>query len=305
MTHIKLFRNVLTSTIQKQNWPGSKDDHETFASKTGVLIFAGLLIACSFAVGCSSDKPKTTSATNSPQIAPSAPPIATNVPVAAPLAETPAKPTRKRVVRKAPVTVKYEDEVSGISFRYPRRYVLKTGEDAEQLASSSTIPMNFVQPGGALMAAVTIPPAAFPKSDLLSAAFGVSVNRTMTAEQCAQFSTVQTGSASEKNTNPNSESAPKLILGDLELQSADSESNTSARKETTKYYHVFENGGCYEFALDVATTGAEPDEGEKAIDRVEVFNRLEKILATVKINPVEPSAQTTGSAATAAVAPAQ
>jgi hypothetical protein len=68
--------------------------------------------------------------------------------------------------------------------------------------------------------------------------------------------------------------------------------NAESRKEESKYYHVFENGACYEFALKVATTGSEPDEGGKAIDRDEVFKRLEKILATVKINPVEVEKQT-------------
>lgn len=304
MTHINLFRNLTTLTIPGVDSRGSKDDHDPFTRKTGIVIFAGLLIACSIAVGCTSDKSKPENSTTSPQIAQSAPPAAMSAPVPAPVAEIP-KPVHKRVVHKAPVTVEYEDGTSGISFRYPRRYVLKTGEDAEQLASSSAVPMNFVQPGGAQVAIVMIPGRAYPKSDLIAAMFDVNVNRGITAEQCAQFSTVQTGSASQKNTDLTSESAPKWIMNHLELQSAESERDTGGRKETMKYYHVFENGGCYEFALDVATAGAESDEGGKVIDRDEVFNRLEKILSTVKISPVELSNQTSGTSVSAAGAPAQ
>lgn len=304
MTHINLFRSVMTLRIPKVDSHGSKDDHEPFTSKSGILIFAGLLIACSFAVGCSNDKSKPANSTALPQIAQAAPPAAMNAPVSAPVTEIP-KPVHKRVVRKAPVTVKYEDGISGVSFHYPRKFVLKTSEDAQKDNSTSPLPMNFVQPGGAQVAAVMIPGTAYPKSDLVSAIFDVSVNKTITSEQCAQFSTVQTGSASQKNADPTSEPPPKLILGDLELQSSESESNTGSRKETTKYYHVFENGGCYEFALDVATSGAEPDEGQKAVDRDEVFKRLEKILSTVKINPVEQSNQTASSSATAATTPSQ
>ena len=303
MTHINLLRNVATLTTSKLYSPGSNHDYETLAGKSGILIFAGLLIACSFAVGCSNDKSKPSNSNASPQIAQSAPPAAVTASAPAPVTEAPAKPVHKRVVHKAPVTVNYEDGTSGLSFHYPRKYALKTGENAEEVASSSAAPMNFVQPGGARMAAVIIPATAYPKSDLISAIFDVSVNKTITAEQCAQFSTVQT--SSQKNTDPSSEPVPKPLLGDLELQSAESESNTGARKETTKYYHVFENGGCFEFALDVATTGMEPDEGGKAIDRDEVFNRLEKILNTVKISPIEQSSQTAGTSATAATAPAQ
>ena len=58
-----------------------------------------------------------------------------------------AKPVHKKVVRKAPVTVTYADKTSGVSFQYPRKYSLKTGDAANQLISSDPVPMNFVQPG--------------------------------------------------------------------------------------------------------------------------------------------------------------
>ena len=43
-----------------------------------------------------------------------------------------AKPVHKKTVRKAAPTVTYDDKTSGVSFQYPRRYSLKTGEAADK-----------------------------------------------------------------------------------------------------------------------------------------------------------------------------
>ena len=157
--------------------------------------------------------------------------------------------------------------------------------------------MDFVQPGGVALAAVTIPEGAYPKSDLASALFDVSVNRSLTSEQCGEFSDPQAtpetpvDAAAQPAVQPLTPSKPsklsKLMIGDMELQSAETLAGVGTAKQTSKYYHVFENGACYEFALKVATTGAETDEGGKHVDRDEVFTRLGRILATVKINPVK------------------
>ncbi len=86
------------------------------------------------------------------------------------------------------------------------------------------------------------------------------------------------------------------MIGDMELQSAESnisgEMGNGTREEASKYYHVFQNGSCYEFALKVATiapsSSPATESTTKPVNRDEVFQRLEKILATVKIktNPV-------------------
>jgi hypothetical protein len=176
----------------------------------------------------------------------------------------------------------YADKTSGVSFKYPRKYILKTGDAADELVSSDPVPMDFVQPGGFAVAAVTLPESAYPNGDLATAFFNVSFNKSLTAEQCGEFSEAKPGA-------PPDAAAPvaqpsKLIIGDMELASSESLASQGTREEASKYYHVFENGACYEFALRVATTGVETD-GGKHVDPDEVFQRLEKILATVKINP--------------------
>jgi len=293
MNRINLFRNlsVRTNTFRSTTFPGNPATLDSvtwgktnFDKTTSTLVFAGLLIVCSVAVGCSSDKPKTESSTQVAMNQPM-PPITTNpasTPTA-PVPETAAKPTHKKVVRKVPATLTYADKTSGVSFQYPRKYSLETGDAANELVSSDPTPMDFVQPGGTAVAAVKLPTSVYPNGDLAAAFFNVSVNKALTAEQCGEFSEAKPAAPADATT-PATAPPSKLMIGDMELQSLETVASQGTREEASKYYHVFENGVCYEFALKVATTGVEAD-GGKHVDNKEVFQRLEKILATVKINP--------------------
>src|SRR5580658_6595537 len=155
MTRINLFR---TATVQntpampvsvawgKINRGTTNWGKTNFDKNTSTLVFAGLLIVCSLAVGCSSEKPKPESSTNQPAMTQPTPPIATS-PTAVPTTpalEAAAKPVHKKIVRKVPATVTYADKPSGISFQYPRKYSLKTGDAANELVSSDSVPMDFV-----------------------------------------------------------------------------------------------------------------------------------------------------------------
>jgi hypothetical protein len=308
MNRINLFRNLSVKTKAFRTTPATLDSvtwgKTNFDETTSTLVFAALLIVCSIAVGCSSDKPKDLSSANQSATQPT---VATPATVpAAPVLQAAAKPVHKKVVRKAPVTVAYADKTSGVSFQYPRKYTLKTGDAADQLVSSDPMPMDFVQPGGVAVAAVAVPETAYPKSDLALAFFKVSVNKTLTTEQCGEFSEAKPATPAD-NTAPVTTQASKLMIGDMELQSSETVASQGTREEASKYYHVFENGACYEFALKVATTGVET-EGGKPVDRKEVFQRLESILATVKISPateVTDSVPVTPSAPAVATVPAQ
>ena len=184
---------------------------------------------------------------------------------ATPALQAAAKPVQKKIVRKVPATVTYADKTSGVSFQYPRKYALKTGDAANELVSSDPVPMDFVQPGGVALAAVAVPESAYPNSDLASAYFNVSVNKALTAEQCGEFAVPQASPATP--ADPRGTCRPtqtsKLMVGDMELQSAESLTSQGTREEASKYYHVFENGACYEFALKVATTDVRPRAANK------------------------------------------
>jgi hypothetical protein len=297
----------------------------TWGKNTGALVFAAVLLACSVTAGCSSDKPKSVSS-NIQMPVPQAP--SSTEPISTPAMQAATKPAPKKVVHKKPATVNYSDKTYGVTFEYPRRYAIETGEAATDLLTSSPLPMNFVQPGGVALAAVELPETSFVNTDFSSAFFDVSVHKNLTADQCSQFAVPQpkvvipaatTESASAQAapiqatkaeetttaptqttpaapapaesaviTNAQSQSEPqgsKLMLGDLELRGTEAVAGEGTRQSDSKYFHVFQNGACYEFALNVTTVASEQGL-TKHVDRDKVFGRLEQILSTVRINTV-------------------
>ena len=107
-------------------------------------------------------------------------------------------------------------------------------------------------------------------------------------------------STDRPSTDPASNS--KLMLGDLELRATEAVSGEGTRQSDSKYFHVFQNGSCYEFALNV-TTDASEEGVVKHVDRDKVFNRLEQILSTVKIDAVKTNPVTTSEVTTEAPTP--
>lgn len=320
MTRINVFR----TSAETRSLTGI-EQVKTWGKNAGTLIFAAVLIVCSVTVGCSSDKPK---------------PVASNyqIPVTqpeSPISPTPAaavvpapKPASKKIVHKKPATVNYTDKTYGVTFEYPRRYAIETGTAATELLASNPMPMNFVQPGGLALAAVELPETSFANTDFSSAFFNVSINKSITADQCTEFAvpqpkvatptpssasastaaSVPTTQPSSSESQPASKSAsnsPTLMLGDLELRATEAVSGEGTRQSDSKYFHAFQNGACYEFALNITTVASE-DGVMKHVNRDKVFDRLEKILATVKINPIAaPEVTAEAPAQTPTVTPAQ
>jgi hypothetical protein len=336
MTRINAVRNI-AATRNSVAWGKQAT---TWGKNTGALIFAAVLIVCSLTVGCSSDKDKPKPVANNIQTpAPSTPSAMTPTP--APVVQATAKPTPKKVVQKKPATVNYADKTYGVTFEYPRRYAIETGDAAADLLASNPMAMNFIQPGGVALAAVELPETGFANTDFSSAFFDVSVHRNLSADQCTEFavpqpkgaavasstesaaSSVATSSVTSTATSAMSpaaastdsvstpvQAAPatpnsKLMLGDLELRATEAVSGEGTRQSDSKYFHVYQNGSCYEFALNV-TTDASADGLVKHVDRDKVFSRLEQILSTVKINSaVAPEATAETTAPTPAATPAQ
>ena len=294
----------------------------TWGKNASALVFAAVLIICSVTVGCSSDKPKPVSSSNQIPVTQPQPQMQA---VPAPVMQAESKPVPKKpVVRKKPATVNYTDKTYGVTFEYPRRYAIETGNAAADLLMSNPLPMNFVQPGGIALAAVELPETRFVNTDFSSAFFNVSVHQGITADQCSEFAVPQSKPVAKSETAaPSTEvvktevakqdAAPaaksdtqsvastdqpkpstseptsnsKLMLGDMELRATEAVSGEGTRQSDSKYFHVYQNGSCYEFALNV-TTDASAEGLVKHVDRDKVFNRLEQILSTVKINPITP-----------------
>lgn len=240
-----------------------------FNGKLGKAVISGLLVSSMLAVGCSKEKSKATSENqNSGSQMALSQPVAPN-----PVTATPA-PAPKKVVKKRPSTVRFADQNYGLSFRYPRKYSVKGADETDSTA------MNFVQIGGLTDVAVELPKDSYPETDFAAASFRVNVNKNVSEAECGQF-------AFPLSLNPDKDPVQvnQVAIGGLDMQEVEDISGDDTKQEDTKYYHLFQNGACYEFALGLSTASDGGEDGVNQVDRGRVFQKLETILATVKIKP--------------------
>lgn len=189
----------------------------------------------------------------------------------------------KKTAKKRPANVTYSDPNSGVSFLYPRKFGLSTGNEAlPQFALLGDAVMNFVQPGGVAIATVEAPAGSYPGTDFASAFFNVNVNRNLSEQECGHFAFVDS-----HNVNGAPVDAEKVKIGSTDMETTSNFSASAMTQTETQYYHRYTNGACYEYVLSLGTAGYGVKDGAKPVSRDEVFAKLEKILATVKINPVE------------------
>jgi hypothetical protein len=218
-------------------------------------------------------------------------------------ASTPAAPVNpvpapvKKISKKRPAAiVSYRDPDSGISFRYPRRYRLASGDKSQpRLNGADPVAMNFVLPGGTPVATVAMPAASFPHSDFDSAFFHVNVNRSLSEQECSHFAFVDT-----RNADGEPIEAEKVKVGASDMEKTSDFNASIEQQAETEYYHRYENGACYEFVLGLGTAGYGAKDGVESVNRDEVFARLGKILASVRIEAVEQKQSATAQVVTGA-----
>lgn len=241
-------------------------------------VSVALLIAAFFvAVGCSK---KSSQSNAKPETQNPSMTAYNGVPSAPAVNPIPVTPTAKKSARKRPVNVTYSDKENGISFRYPRKYTLKSGKELQKdLAGLGPIGMSFVQPGGKPLVAVEMPEGSYPDTDFRSAYFDVSANGKLTADQCSQFSVANTSAVDGNNIEPT-----RVNIGDAQFDVVEDFTGQVMKQSDAKYYHTYQDGVCYEVALGLGTSGAGIDDQLTPVDRENVFHKLERILATVKIS---------------------
>ena len=249
--------------------------HELKAREYTLLISA-LLISTLAAVGCSKEKSKPagtissgTASLNQVALPVTAAPVVAAHPVT-------QKPVPKKAVRKHASMVTYKDDTYGLSFGYPRKYTLKNGEDLKPV--SGTLETNFVKDGGVAAVLVEMPENSYPGTDLTSASLQINVNKSLSADECSQFAVPQPKADDKDAVQPS-----KVKLGDMDLIEVENITGASTKQADTKYFHYFENNACYEFAVGINTEWDGTEDGVGLVDREDVFHRLEKIVAGVKI----------------------
>lgn len=240
---------------------------------TVFLVLVGTLIGLS---GCAktkttNEKAATSSSTNNQ--------AAVTMPPSTAVAEKPAVTARKKPVVRRAHTMAYSNSVYGVSFRFPGEFNLTTSGQEDQTSTlPEAVPANFVQPGGVTLATIELP------SGSSTSFFSVSANKTLTYMQCQQFAVPDPNDiAANSPVDSNDVSIPsKASVHAVEFSKVEN----ATEQEDVKYYHHFEpnrdgsSGTCYEFAMGVEQSRV----SSKSLDYSDAFDKLDRILATVKIN---------------------
>ena len=266
------------------------------SGKAVIAPFAALLITA-FALGsagCGKSKNNNQSANQSQPVtqsvsnqnlaetAPSTIPVAVNQP------DSGKKTSVKGPVRRASVRT-FKDSDSGISFLYPRKAVLKAGEHAEKDSTSQNrLPMSYIAPGGSTLASVEL---LSNKKDEMGDLFLLNVNDELTADQCGQFPADSQIRSDNSSTDSSADQQPvyapglKTTFRGVEYSELDKQTDQGV----IRYYHRFvrgdsgDKGVCYEFSMLVNAEPKQDADVSASSEHKDVFTKLEKILASVKI----------------------
>jgi hypothetical protein len=237
-----------------------------------------------------------------------------SVPVA-PTMQSPAPTTTSAVVpqtpkkaakRHRPTTATYVNGDYGVALTYPRKYSLQSGDKLKEIPLQT----GFSKSGALEIASLDMPDGLYPDTDFSSALLNVSIHQGLNEEECGKFAAQSNDAAktaeADPSTKPADTSKPTAIkLGANQFTELEQMSGSGDRQSDLKYFHLFKNGACYEFALDVETS-RKADEDLAQVDRSKIFKQLEKVLSTTRIKEVELSGvENAGKTAPEPVAAAQ
>jgi hypothetical protein len=242
---------------------------ESWLSTYLPAISAGTVMAVVLflAISCSRQSSNSTGKISPPAVAAASTPAATTA--ASATAEPP-----KKIKKHRPANATYVNGTYGVSFSYPRKYSLQAGDGK----SSLPVPANFVKPGAVEIASVDLPDSSFADTDFTAGLLNVTVNPGMTSDECAQFV--------PSSKDPEAAKPENVKIGSNDFTVLEQMNGESTHQADVKYFHLFKNDACYEFALDVETS-RKPDEELAQVDRGKVFQQLAKILTTARIKEVE------------------
>jgi hypothetical protein len=247
------------------------------AATAAVTAVVALMFVLDFN-GCSSEKKNTNvSSTNQGSLGAS--------PAATPAVQPAESKVEAVIEKKKPVkrasTATYKNAVYGVTFRYPKTYTMLTPDkESKESAWPDPVAMNFAGDGGETLTTLVLP------GTRAYSYFKVSVNKGLDGEQCTKFASTQDQvdaavNPAEAPMNPpvdaNDDSIQPKKTNVLGVEFSKAESVTD--QSEARYYHHFENGACYEFALGVQ----DAPNTTKPMDHLQVFDRLERIMTTVKI----------------------
>jgi hypothetical protein len=250
----------------------AKSQLTVWRQKHCALTLIGALSCSLLAAGCS-DKSKAalrfaqpqTNATMRPAVLPlKASSASTNVkPNSVTLDETKPKPSAAK-----PITYRSRDY--GVSFVYPWQYAYKSAKAMAE-GDASLKPKTDGSQDQFTLVRIDIPKGFYPDTDFDSGYFMLSLNQDLDQQGCA--ATLGT---------PNTEKQQTENINGVDFRWIETDNGGQGNTAKLRNYAAFANNICYEIEMGVKTKNQQGLAREINPDRV--FQRLEAILKTVKIN---------------------
>ena len=176
----------------------------------------------------------------------------------------------------------------GVSFRYPRNYLLQEPaqdpqqQEADSVGSDYLLTQELIeaeQPGAVLVATIQIPDDAYPNTTFAGGHLQFVVNPHATAESCRALV------APPDSLLP--AAAHDLFLQDVRFQWRDRGSSTPEIIAAGREYAGFSDGSCYEFFLQ-AVSSSSADSGLPAApaDLAKILRPLERSVSSFHLHAV-------------------
>lgn len=236
-----------------------------------LFIFLTVAVGSIELAGCSGDAARPAQATHAQTSSAGASPDKNSGQTS--LATRPAHPSRKEFAREAFLST-YHDPEEGISFRYPRNYLLEEGEVLESsFFLKRQEDLDRDQPGATLLATVLIPEDGYPNTTFEHGSLQLVANETGAEKDCRASAL---GGADGSTTRT-------LKVQGITFRWSERESETAGTKILERAYAGYSQATCYEFLLIVAAEEAPDSDGfRKPADTGKIMKQLEKIVGSTQ-----------------------
>jgi hypothetical protein len=267
-----------TSSNEEQKFKQIENDSWSGIYLPAICAGVVMTIVLLMAVSCSKKSDTTTKIS---------PPVAPAMQSPAPTTESAVVPQmpKKPVKKHRSTTATYVNGNYGVALTYPRKYNLQSADKQKE----APVQTGFAKPGAVEIATLDMPDGLYPDTDFSSALLNVSVHQGLNQDECGRFATTTDAPVAKAANGDQSSDSLKpaaIKLGANQFTEIEQMSGSGDRQSDLKYFHLFKNGACYEFALDVETS-RKADEDLAQVDRSKIFKQLEKILTTARIKEVE------------------
>jgi hypothetical protein len=179
----------------------------------------------------------------------------------------------------------YRNPEHGVSFRYPRNYLLQ--ESSEEELPGAGLPflklqeeLDEEQPGATLVATILIPDDAYPNTTFERGSLQLVANEAGTQKACSEVA---------RSTSA-WHSIQTLSVYGVVFRGSEQETDADGTKIRQRIYTGFAEGNCYEFFLSVLAEDApDPDGFKRAADLAKIMNQLQEIVKSTQIFPEKAS----------------